>query len=52
MMEDSWEKECIYMYDGVTLLYSKNRHNIVNQLYIFFILGLLPSHMEVPRLGV
>ena len=25
--------ECIYMYDWVTLLYSRNCHNIVNQLY-------------------
>ena len=26
------------MYDWVTLLYSRNCHNIVNQLYIYFFL--------------
>ena len=26
-------KECIYMYNWITLLYSRNLHNIVNQLY-------------------
>ena len=31
----AWEKECVYVrvYDWVTLLYSRNWHNIVNQLY-------------------
>ena len=24
---------CIYMYDGVSLLYRRNWHNIVNELY-------------------
>ena len=28
-----WEKECIYMYDWVTTLYSRNWHNTVNQIY-------------------
>jgi len=28
-----WEKECMYMSDWVTLLDSRNWHNIVNQLY-------------------
>ena len=27
------EKECIYVFDLVTVLYSRNRHNTVNQLY-------------------
>ena len=27
-----WEKECIHMFDWVTLLYSRNWQNIVNQL--------------------
>ena len=27
------KKECMYVYDWVTLLYSRNWHNIVNQLY-------------------
>ena len=27
------KKKCIYMYDRVTLLYSRNWHTIVNQLY-------------------
>ena len=49
------------MYDWVTLLYSRNWHNTVNQLYIythththicFFFLGSHTQHMEVPRLGV
>ena len=31
MMEDNIKKS--YIYDWVTLLYSRNRHNIVNQLY-------------------
>ena len=26
-------KECIYMYNGITWLYSRDWHNIVNQLY-------------------
>ena len=25
---------CVYVYNWITLLYSKNEHNIVNQLYI------------------
>ena len=29
-----YEKECIYMYNWVTLLYSRNRHNTVIQLYL------------------
>ena len=33
MMENIWEKECINMYDWVTVLYSRNWHNIVNLLY-------------------
>ena len=28
-----YEKECVYMYNGITVLYSRNEHNIVNQLY-------------------
>ena len=28
-----WEKECMYMYDRVNILYSRNWHNTVNQLY-------------------
>ena len=52
---------CVYMYNGITLLYSRNYHNIINQLYFknkalifffFFFLGPHPQHMEVPRLGV
>ena len=27
------EKECVFMYDWVTALYSRNWHNTVNQLY-------------------
>ena len=33
------KKECIYTYDWITMLYSRNWHNTVNQLYsnkIFF----------------
>ena len=30
------EKECIYMHDWVTLLYSRSWHNIVSQLYFKF----------------
>ena len=26
-------KQCVYMYNWITLLYSRNKHNIVNQLY-------------------
>ena len=33
MMEDNIKKECIYMYDWVILLFSRNWHNIVGQLY-------------------
>ena len=37
MLETWWKiiggKECIYMYDWVTMLYSRNWHNTVNQLY-------------------
>ena len=47
------------MYDWVTLLYSRNRHNIVNQplalfLWDFFLFFLGPHlwHMDVPRLRV
>ena len=29
-----YEKECIYMYNWVTLLYTRNWYNIVNQLYV------------------
>ena len=29
-----YEKECMSMYNGITLLYSRNEHNIVNQLYL------------------
>ena len=29
-----YEKECIHVYNWVTLLYSRDWHNIVNQLYI------------------
>ena len=33
-----WEKNlkengCVYMYNQITLLYSRNYHNLVNQLY-------------------
>ena len=28
-----WEKDCVCMYDWVTMLYSRNWHNAVNQLY-------------------
>ena len=28
-----YETECIYMYNWITLLYCRNQHNIVNQLY-------------------
>ena len=28
-----YKKEYIYVYNGVTLLYSRNYHNIVSQLY-------------------
>ena len=28
-----YDKECIYMYNWITLLYSRNSHNIVKQLY-------------------
>ena len=34
MMEDNIKKQCIYTYDWVTLLYSSNCHNIVNQVYL------------------
>ena len=26
-------KKCLYVYNGVTLLYNRDWHNIVNQLY-------------------
>ena len=29
-----YEKACVYMHNWITLLYSRNPHNIVNQLYI------------------
>ena len=28
------KKECIYVYNGVTLLYSRDWHNILNQLHV------------------
>ena len=28
-----YKKECIYMYNWITLLYSRNLYNIINQLY-------------------
>ena len=28
-----YKKECICMYNRITLLYSRNEHNFVNQLY-------------------
>ena len=31
--KDSVRKKCIYMYDWVTMLYSRNWHNTVNLLY-------------------
>ena len=31
-MEKNIKKECIYMYDWIILLYTRNEHNIVNQL--------------------
>ena len=33
MMEDNIKKECVNMYDWVTLLYPRNWHNTVRQLY-------------------
>ena len=34
MMEDGMRKRMyVYMYDGVTMQYSRNQHNITNQLY-------------------
>ena len=32
-MEKNIKKECIYVFNWVTLLYSRNKHNTVNQLY-------------------
>ena len=32
-MENNIKKECQYVYNWVTLLYSRDWHNIVNQLY-------------------
>ena len=32
-MEKNIKKECLYVYNWVTLLYSRDWHNIVNQLY-------------------
>ena len=32
-MKIIWKKECVHMYDWVTLLYSRNWHNMANQLY-------------------
>ena len=52
------EKECMHMYDWVTVLYSRNWQNTVNQLYpiffsfFFFFLGLHLKHMEKPRQGL
>ena len=38
MMEDNMAKRMrIYMYDWVTLLYSRNWHNIAHQLYSDFL---------------
>ena len=31
--KESKENECVHMYNGITLLYSRNYHNLVNQLY-------------------
>ena len=28
-----YKKQCLYMYNWITLLYSRREHNIVNQLY-------------------
>ena len=53
-MEKNIKKECIYMHDWATLLYSRNWQNIVNQLhftlfyFIFCFLGLQMWHMKVP----
>ena len=33
-MENNIKKECIYMLDRITLLYSSNEYNAVNQLYV------------------
>ena len=33
MTEKNIKRECIYVYNCVTLLYSRNWHNTVNQLY-------------------
>ena len=32
-MEKNIKKECLYVYNRVTLLYSRDWHNAVNQLY-------------------
>ena len=32
-MEKNIKKECMYVYNWVTLLYSRDWHSIVNQLY-------------------
>ena len=41
------------MYDWVSFLYSRNWHNIINQIhFFFFFLGPYLQHMEVPRLGI
>ena len=31
-----YKKECVHMYNRVALLYNRNQHNIVNQLYFNF----------------
>ena len=31
-----YKKECIHVYNRVTLLYDRNQHNIVNHLYFNF----------------
>ena len=33
MMEDNFDKKCMCVCDWVTMLYSKDWHNSVNQLY-------------------
>ena len=56
MIEDNMRKGCIRRYDWVTLLYIRNWHNIVNQIYfnynkkrnvaIRFIFDHLYSHLS------
>ena len=45
-MEKNIKKECLYVYNWVTLLYSRDCHSIVNQLYFknkFILIFLNPS---------